>query len=101
MKISITIGGYYSDFGKIKFMKETGWDAVDLPLTSYLRPETGVFADIQNTTDEMLDECFTPLRKEAERVGLEFGQTHSWFDGTVGKQDMEDIFLRVFLKLVD
>jgi sugar phosphate isomerase/epimerase len=83
MDISISLGGWMPVFDRIAYSKECGWDACELPLGSFFNGENAIFNDIDNVTDEMLEEFFGNLRKEAERVGFRFGQTHSQFDGHI------------------
>lgn len=83
MDISISLGGWMPVFDRIAYSKECGWDACELPLGSFFNGENAIFNDIDNVTDEMLEEFFGNFRKEAERVGFRFGQTHSQFDGHI------------------
>ena len=82
MDISISLGGYLDLFDKPKYNKECGWDACELPLGGFFL-NGGRFDDIDNVTDEEMEEFFTSLRKRAEECGFYFGQTHSHFDGHI------------------
>ncbi len=77
------------------FLKSCGFEACDFSLGRYFFKD-GIFGDIDNVTDEMIEEHFTMLRKEAEKVGFEIGQTHSQFTGhpSVYNYDIDDLIKR-------
>lgn len=92
MKLSITLGGYGDLKYKINFTRSCGFEACDFQLGSVLGPQGELGKDIDNLTDSMLEEFFAPLKEEADRVGLEFGQTHSVGGGRV--KDFDDVYKR-------
>ena len=76
MKISVNTG---SD-AKFEFLKKCGFDACDFSLGGYLE-RSGSLGDIKNVSDAQIEETFTKIRENAEKVGFEIGQTHSAFTG--------------------
>ena len=90
MKISVC-GGPSS----FKLLKDCGFDACDLSLETYFSPK-GIYGDIDQVTDELIEEKFTDIRKQAEEIGFEIGQTHSAFSGHPRDYnfDLDDIVKR-------
>ncbi len=81
MKISVSSGGVpVADTQLFAYLKERGFDAVDFQLERYFA-RNGKFASLEALEDEQSFEHFSRLRAEADKEGLEVGQTHSQFGG--------------------
>ena len=95
MKISVSNDVPVGELEQFSFMKECGFDATDLSLEKYFGRK-GIFSDIDSVTDEQIKEHFTMLRREAEKVGFEIGQTHSAFTGHPAHYDfnMDEVVAR-------
>ena len=76
MKISVNTG---SD-SRFELLKRCGFDACDFSLGNYLE-RSGSLGDIYNISDAQIEETFTQIRENGEKVGFEIGQTHSAFTG--------------------
>ena len=74
MKISVNTG---SD-SRFELLKRCGFDACDFSLGNYLE-RSGSLGDIYNISDAQIEETFTKIRENGEKVGFEIGQTHSAF----------------------
>ena len=73
MKTSVST--HRTDF---KYFADCGFEAIDFQLNAYFGPE-GMFADINEATDEKIKEVFTDLKAKADAAGIEIFQTHSVF----------------------
>ncbi|MBE6689401.1 MAG: sugar phosphate isomerase/epimerase [Ruminococcaceae bacterium] len=81
MKISVSdIGVPVKDTQMFAYLKECGFDAVDFSFEKYFH-RNGIFGDIDNVTDKQIEEYFTNLKSEADKVCFEVGQIHSQFGG--------------------
>lgn len=80
MKLSVQNARHLPEMERFAFLKSCGFDACDFSMGEYFG-RNGIWADIDKVTDEEIKEHFTALRKEAERVGFEVGQTHAEFTG--------------------
>jgi len=88
MKLSVSNGIPVEELEQFKYLKECGFDAMDMSLEAYFGRK-GKFGDISNVTDEQIKEYFTMLRGEAEKVDFEIGQTHSAFTGHPAHYDYD------------
>ncbi len=95
MKISVKNIQYPTEREQFAFLKECGFDGCDFSLEHYFS-RNGVFADIDNVSDEQIKTHFTNLRHEAEKVSFEIFQTHSQFGGHPQSydHDMDEILKR-------
>ena len=93
MKLSCTLGGYGDLKYQIGFTKACGFDACDFPMGGVFG-KNGRLGDIDNVTDQMIYDFFMPMREEADRVGLEFGQTHSVGGGRLKDEEWDDMVKR-------
>ena len=95
MKISVKNTQYPSEKEQFAYLKDCGFDGCIFTLGHYFS-RTGVFGDIYNVTDEQIEEHFTMLREEAEKVGFVICQTHSQFPGHPKRydNDMDEIVKR-------
>ncbi len=95
MKLSVGSVPRVGEKEQFAYLKSCGFDACDLALGYYFE-RTGIYADIDNVTDEFIEEHFTALREEAQKVGFEIGQTHSQFTGhpSVYDFDIDEIVKR-------
>lgn len=62
-------------------LKEWGFDGCDYNLEGAFNRKYGIFKDIDNVTDEQIRDYYTDVRKQAEAIGFEIGQTHAEFSG--------------------
>ena len=77
-KVSIAIGALqkkYGDMRALEIAKEIGADAVDFD-TSCGRWDYRCEGQIYSKSDDEIIEYFTALRRRADEIGLEVGQTH-------------------------
>lgn len=93
MKLSVTLGGYGTLKEQVHFTKACGFDACDFNLSVTFGPN-GPLGDMDALTDEKIYDYFMPLREEADRVGLEFGQTHSVGGGRLAPDAWDDMIKR-------
>ncbi len=94
MKLSVTNSVPVSETEQFEYIKRCGFDAVDFGLGKYFG-KSGMFADIDNVTDEQIKEHFTMLKGLADKAGIEIGQTHSQFTGHPRHYDgIEDVIKR-------
>ena len=84
MKISVNTG---SD-ARFGLLKACGFDACDFSLGGYLE-RSGSLGDINNISDAQIQEVFTAIRENGEKVGFEIGQTHSAFSGHPRNYDFD------------
>ena len=77
-KISIATGALQRKFGDmraIEIAKEIGADAIDFE-TAYGRWDYRCEGQIYSKSDDEICEYFTALRRRADEIGIEIGQTH-------------------------
>ena len=72
---------------RFKLLADCGFDACDFSLGDYLGRKA--HEDIYAVTDEMIEEQFTAIRKEAEAAGIEIGQTHGTGGGHPRSYDFD------------
>ena len=94
-KVSISIGELQSQFGDRKALelaKEMGADAVDFNTCGgdwdYRNPKS-----IYSKSDDEIISYYTDLKKYADSIGLEIGQTHGQIKGFVGKKEDDDALI--------
>lgn len=90
MKRKISIGTFtlqriHGDEGAIRLAKKLGADAIDFDLsaTCHREREGSIYAK----SDEEIFEYFSNLKKVADEVGIEIGQTHGRIKGYVAGED--------------
>ena len=88
MKIAVSNATPVGEFEQFAFLKECGFDGVEFSLGRYFG-RSGMFGDIDNVTDEQIQEHFTKLRLAAEEAGMEIVQTHSQFGGHPRSYDFD------------
>lgn len=94
-KISISIGtlqNKYGDRAALDVALACGADAVDFDLTG--RFDDRKPGNIYQKSDEEIVEYFTDIRRHAEELGLEIGQTHGRIKGFLGKKEEDDALVR-------
>lgn len=94
-KVSISIGELQSQFGDKKALelaKEMGADAVDFNTCGgdwdYRNPKS-----IYSKSDDEIISYYTDLKKYADSIGLEIGQTHGQIKGFIGKKEDDDALI--------
>ncbi len=82
-KVSLSIGHFqnkYGDYEALDIAKQIGLDAVDFDTCGrrwdYRTPES-----VYSKSDEEIVEYFTRIRRHADELGLEIGQTHGRLPG--------------------
>ena len=94
-KVSISIAELQSQFGDRKALelaKEMGADAVDFNTCGgdwdYRNPKS-----IYSKSDDEIISYYTDLKKYADSIGLEIGQTHGQIKGFIGKKEDDDALI--------
>jgi sugar phosphate isomerase/epimerase len=64
-------------------LKRCGFDACDYSLGRELSPKDGIFADIDNVSDQQIAEHFSSIKEIADELDFEVGQIHSDFTGHI------------------
>ena len=80
MKIAVSNATPVGELEQFTYLKACGFDGVEFSFSRYFG-RNGIFADIDNVTDEQIKEHFERLRLAAEEAGMEIVQTHSQFSG--------------------
>ena len=78
-KISINIGVFqkrYGDKEALDVAKSLGADAVDFDLFDPKRWDYRLPTSVYSKSDEEITAYFTEIRRHAEEIGIEIGQTH-------------------------
>ncbi len=95
-KVSLTIGRLQNAFGDreaLAIAKRIGADAVDFDTSSdrwdFARPDS-----IYSKSDEEIFEYFRGLKRYADSIGLEIGQTHGRITGYKNIPDEDTAFLK-------
>ena len=79
MKLGVANGCYCSETEQFAYFKECGFDASLFSLGKYF-DRKGMF-DAFTVSDQQIEEHFTMLKEEAEKVDFFIDQTHSAFSG--------------------
>lgn len=94
-KISLSVGRLqrvYGDREALNIAKRAGFDAVDFDTCAsrwdYRRPDS-VFA----RSDDEIASYFADLRRHADAIGLEIGQTHGRITGFRNRKDEDDALI--------
>lgn len=94
-KVSISIGALQEQFGDyraLEIAKEIGADAVDFNTCGwkwdYRNPES-----IYSKSDDEICSYYSGLKKHADSLGLEIGQTHGQIKGFIGKPEEDDALI--------
>jgi len=94
-KVSLAIGHFQETLGDMQALdiaKQLGLDAVDFSTDGgrwNLRNPNSVYA---KSDDEIVD-YFTKLRRHAEELGIEIGQTHGRITGFKNNKDEDDLLI--------
>ena len=95
-KISIAIGAFQREYGDMKALeiaKEAGADAVDFDTSSeewdYRNPDS-----IFSKSDDEIVEYFTALKRRAEELGIEIGQTHGRITGFKNIKEEDEALIK-------
>ena len=95
-KVSISIGELQEQFGDIKALdlaKEMGADAVDFNTCGwkwdFRNPDS-----IYSKSDDEICSYYAGVRKHADSIGLEIGQTHGQIKGFIGKPEDDDALIK-------
>lgn len=95
-KISIAIGAFQREYGDMKALeiaKEAGVDAVDFDTSSeewdYRNPDS-----IFSKSDDEIVEYFTALKRRAEELGIEIGQTHGRITGFKNIKEEDEALIK-------
>ena len=80
MKLSVINPRFAPEEEQFKILADSDFAACDFSLGEYFG-RNGKFSDLDKVTEGELKEYFTNLRRLAESVGVEIGQTHSEFTG--------------------
>jgi len=95
-KVSLAIGHFqnkYGDYEALDIAKKLGLDAVDFETVGgrwdYRNPKS-----VYSGTDEEIAEYFTKLRRHADELGLEIGQTHGRITGFRDDPEEDDALIR-------
>lgn len=95
-KVSLAIGHFqnkYGDYEALDLAKQLGLDAVDFETVGgrwdYRNPKS-----VYSKTDEEIVEYFTKLRRHADELGIEIGQTHGRITGFRDHPEEDDALIR-------
>ena len=95
-KVSISTGELQEQFGDIKALdlaREMGADAVDFNTCGwkwdYRNPDS-----IYSKSDDEICSYYAGIRKHADSIGLEIGQTHGQIKGFIGKPEDDDALIK-------
>ena len=95
-KVSISIGELQEQFGDIKALdlaKEMGADAVDFNTCGwkwdYRNPDS-----IYSKSDDEICSYYAGVKKHADSIGLEIGQTHGQIKGFIGKTEDDEALIK-------
>ncbi len=95
-KVSISIGELQEQFGDIKALdlaKEMGADAVDFNTCGwewdYRNPDS-----VYSKSDDEICSYYAGVKKHADSIGLEIGQTHGQIKGFIGKTDDDEALIK-------
>ncbi len=95
-KVSISIGELQEQFGDIKALdlaKEMGADAVDFNTCGwkwdYRNPDS-----VYSKSDDEICSYYAGVKKHADSIGLEIGQTHGQIKGFIGKTEDDEALIK-------
>lgn len=95
-KVSFSIGELQEQFGDIKALdlaKEMGADAVDFNTCGwkwdYRNPDS-----VYSKSDDEICSYYAGVKKHADSIGLEIGQTHGQIKGFIGKTEDDEALIK-------
>ncbi|MBQ9785528.1 MAG: sugar phosphate isomerase/epimerase [Clostridia bacterium] len=101
MKLSICTWHLENRFGYEKafqMIKDAGFDALDYNLDDWIGTEEGLLAsrNLRMSEEELVD-YYTRMYETAQRIGLEFGQTHAVF-GAPAALNHRELYMKLTVR---